>query len=838
MAFVIVRFLEINMSKRLRSVFAVLLLAFSIHAMAQQAVPVDPAPIRHLEYPPEFTAEQILNGNLGRPPSPPPFPVTFDDEGFAKDRLFHVPPIGVHPRILFGPQDLPGIRKRLANTASGRQMLAFSRKQLADGIDKPGTWENMLYQYLLKGDIGAFSKLYRTQDAPIVSGNANVTGAMKPATKWHHRDPFAMGLEVKAFVCLLDDDKAEGARLGTVLAAYALYFKPRIEQAAAGPYGDNWWRSMRAAVDGWPHLPYAYDFDYNFMTPEQQKTVRGVLSLITKGRYTLGMDLPPHWRNWNFLGLSFYECLFSLAIEGEEGYDPRIYKRTLEVVRDYLAYAINPSGMAHESVGYHSAGMTHTSFVMIAMANRGDNFFTQSHYRAQLDQWYLQTMQPYGGEWLSDGDLQTFPPGTEPLMVAKYFYPKDAKLDFVFQNLPEVRHGSFAIDLSIVETMITASDPDRDASGKLIDYKAGAAFHLPDTYADEHRGVVITRNEWTPDAMYLNFECHPDTTFASHDHSDRGRFVLAALGRNWAWEYSRVHETGGISSVLIDDAGQGFFPTYAKWLGMTDTDGATFAGCDASYAYDWKWFKESGMWPDDDPRLKTQTYSTLRSHVPLLDKSITEYDPSPNVVAYYKDYLAGNPRMWDEDSWVVRQPNNPVLYAFRSAGLVRGEHSYALVVDDIKKDSSPHEFKWLMPMQDDLVLQKQSHHDSVHDIILAEKNGNRRLLLRVFDGPDASGEAVAEHLGEDYKLQNNPTQHVLVYRLTIPEKATTYASKVLLYAFHEGDPLPATTWNSATGKATVRWSGEEDDELDFKTGADGRTGVVVLREGKQIAVTP
>jgi hypothetical protein len=812
-------------------------LASGSHALAQQSATPDQTPLRHLAYPPEFTAEQILNGNLGRPASPPPLPVTFDDQGFAKDRVFHVPPVGVHPRILFGAQDLPGIRQRLVDTVSGRQMLAFSRKQVADGIDKRGTWENTLYDDLFKGDLVAFAKLYRTEDAPVVTGNANVTGSMKPATSWPHRDPFAMGLEVKAFLCLLDENKAEGARLGTVLAAYALYFKPRIEKAAAGPYGDNWWRTMRAAVDGWPHLPYAYDFDYNFMTPAQQQTVRGVLSLLTKGRYTLGMDLPPHWRNWNFIGLTFYECLFALAIEGEPGYDPRIYKRTVEVVRDYLAYAINPSGMAHESIGYHSAGMVHTSFVMIAMANRGDNFFTQNHYRAQLDQWYLQALQPYGGEWLSDGDLQTFPPATESLIVAKYFYPADSKLDFVFQNLPEVRKGNFAGPLNIVEAMITASDANRDASGKLIDYKAGAVFHLPTTYADEHRGVVIARNEWSPDAMYLNFECHPDTTFASHDHSDRGRFVLAALGRNWAWEYSRVNQTAGISSVVIDDEGQGFFPTYAKWLGMTDAPAGTFAGCDTSYAYDWKWQKEVGMWPDDDPRFKTPTYSTLRQRLPLLDSSITEYDPSPNVVAYYKDYLAGNPRMWDEDSWVVRQPNHPVLYAYRSAGLVRGAHSYALVVDDIRKDSAKHEYKWLMPMQDDLELQEQSRHDGVHDVILAERKGNRRLLVRVFDDLHATGDAVAEHLGADYKLQGNPTQHVAIYRLTIPAKASTYASKVLLYAFREGDPLPVTTWNPASGKATVGWGGVTD-ELGFVRGVDGRTSVTVRRDGRQVAVTP
>lgn len=822
---------------------AALLVSFGLpFGLSFTAMPVmaqaPAAPIRHIDYPPEFTADQILNGNLPRPASPPPLPVTFDDSGFAKERLFHVPAPGVHPRILFGPQDIPGIKARLASTQSGRQMLAFSRAQLAKGIDKPGTWENQLYLDLQRGDLVAFAKLYKPQEVPPVAGNSVGIPADAPATKWHHRDPFGMALEVKAFVCLLDNDTQQGAALGKAIANFALYFKPRIEKAAAGPFGDDWWRTMRSAVDGWPFLPYAYDFDYNFMTAEQQRTTRGVLSLLTKGRYSLGMELPPHWRIWNFLGLSTYEALFSLAIEGEEGYDPRIYKRTVELIRDYLAYSINPSGMAHESVGYHSAGMSHTTFTMIAMANRGDNLFTESHYRAMFDQWFLQTLQPYGGEWFSDGDLGNFPVGTEPTMVNKYFYPNDRKLDYVFQNTPEVRKGSFGTDLYIVEAMITASDPDRDASGKLVDYKAGAVFELPPSYTDDARGVMITRDKWTKDGLYLNFECHPDTVFASHDHADRGRFVLTALGRNWAWQDSRPHETAEASSVLIDDVGQGFFPTYAKWLGHRDSAQGAFASCDASYAYDWKWRKEAGMWPDDDPRFKTPFYATQRNNSPELDPAITEYEPSPQIVAFYKPYLAGNPRLWDEDSWVVRQANNPVKFAFRSAGVVRGAHPYAVVIDDLQKDSGPHVYKWLMQLEEDLQVESQTKFPGGRDIVMMEKTGDRRLLVRVLDDAGApSAEGAAQHFGADFKLQGMAAEHPVMYRLTVPTTATVFRGKVILYPFVKGDQLPAITWDARTGKAALRWQ-DAADELDFTAQPDGRTTLQVMRNGVAVAVTP
>lgn len=791
-----------------------------------------------LAYDKQYSADDILNGTtLGRPPSPPSLPVTYDATGFAEERLFHVPVAGVHPRILFGPEDLPEIRHRLQSTGSGRQMLAFVRKQLANGIDKPGTWEHRLYTDLLKGDLTDFGAIYTPGNSALVAGNSRAPReTLKPATKWHHRDSFGVAMEMKAFICMLDDNRAEGARLGQALAEWAAYYKPRVEAAAAGPYGDNWWRSMRAPVDQWPFLPYAYDFNYNFMTPAQQSAVRDVLSLITKGRYSLGMDLPAHWRNWNFLGMSMYEVIFSLAIEGEPGYDPRIYHRAVEVTRDFLDYAINPSGMAHESVGYHSAAMVHFSQFMIAMANRGQNLFLNSHYRAQLDQWYLQTLQPYGGEWFSDGDLGNFPPSDESLMVARHFFPDDERLDYVFQNLKSVHDDNFASDFFMVPMLITASDPRRDGRSKLVDYHAGADFHLPATYADEHRGVVITRSDWSRDALYLNFECHPDTTFASHDHADRGRFVLTALGRNWAWQDNRPHETGQTNAVTIDGAGEGYFATFANWLGMSDTSDATFAGCDARYAYDWKWLKESAMWSPDDPRLKLPHYMLIKQKIDERNGTPAEYDPSPSVVAYYADYLKGNPLMWDEDSWVVRQPNNPVEFAFRSAGIVRGEHAYALIVDDIQKDDATHHYEWNMQLEPDIYLLSQSSHDGVLDVILAEKNGHRRLLLRFFDpeGLDTAKGAYTEHYGGAYNMAGVNYQAPDMYRLVVPTRAVTYHSKTLLFAFREGDPLPRSQWNTSAASATVGWADQQDTIL-FRTNAGGRAVFVVKRDGRQIA---
>ena len=42
-----------------------------------------------------------------------------------------------------------------------------------------------------------------------------------------------------------------------------------------------------------------------------------------------------------------------------------------------------------------------------------------------------------------------------------------------------------------------------------------------------------------------------------------------------------------------------------------------------------------------------------------------------------------------------RAPFNPMQYVFRTTGLVRGEHAYGFVVDDLKKDDQPHLYQWV-----------------------------------------------------------------------------------------------------------------------------------------------
>jgi len=336
----------------------------------------------------------------------------------------------------------------------------------------------------------------------------------------------------------------------------------------------------------------------------------------------------------------------------------------------------------------------------------------------------------------------------------------------------------------------------------------------------------------------MNVTCHPDTTFASHDHADRGRFMLSGAGRNWALQDSRPHESSQTNLVLIDGEGEGYFAPPARWLGTSETAKASLASCDMTYPYSWQWHKEAATWSPTDTRLQFPHYAALKEKVDELAGQKWEYDPSPGVVAYYANYLKGNPLMWDEDSWVVRRPHNPVRYAYRTAGIVRGAHPYALVVDDLEKDGKAHVYDWIMQLPEDVVLAAQRRQGGVLDITLAEQKGPRRLLLRFFQA--GSGEqpqsATVEHFSTAYKLMSLPTQAGTMFRLNVPWRGVDYRGRVLLYAYREGDELPVSQWDAAVGRATVEWAGQRD-VLVFTGQADGRAELSVERNGSVIATS-
>jgi hypothetical protein len=810
---------------------------FPIFAQEKRVGDVDPVM-------PSEKVERALNGTMNFPPSPS-IPWVPDEKGFAKDRLFHVPPAGAHPRILFAEEDLPRIRKELLSNDSGRAMLAVIREQLSKGIGNPATWEGQCYAALLTGDLAKFKAAYKESPldyTPPGTGLRTDVPGRKPATKWGRPNPLLASLEAQAFLALIDDDAKLGKETAAAIASYGRYVSPKVDEANKQPRHEFHWYSTRVLVPN--EIAYGYDWAWKWMTPEQRENLRSLIVRATVGKYTLGMDLPAHWRNWNHLGLdeSFAACLF--AIEGEKGDDPRGLERIHEVFRDYITYGIDPMGYGKEGIGYQTAGFGHLSAPMIAFANRGKNLFTHPHYRKQTESWLVQTMQPYGGEWQSSCDLANFPPSLAMLGPLKYFYPASPGIDFVYRNHPQVRSGEWnkiAAELTeaqLITPVMPADHETRNEAQKEAAAMVGGGL----SYFDKERGSLYTRTGWGTNDLTLHVDCRNDTTFANHDHPDRGQFTLAALGRPWASVGYRDTESKFMNVVTIDGRGQGFFATPGDWIEFKETPKETKAVIDAKYCWDWMWMKSSFTESKESLEKRQlgnfkESAKRLQSRIPL---SKWEPDTSSNVLAYYQgfaDRAHGDPRMWDdEDGWVIRTPWYPVKKAFRTVILGRGKHSYVLVADDISKDDSEHLYEWRMNMSPEIVAVSINGRDillgdeTTHrekpvlkngfqgSTGLVPKEGDRLLLLRTLDIalPDPPTiQPIPSVSTIEYKKTDDSHQFTgrsmgMGTQVVVGSRSVEPDFLMLLFPHRKGEEPPVTSWNKEKNRLTIAWKDQTD----------------------------
>lgn len=225
---------------------------------------------------------------------------------------------------------------------------------------------------------------------------------------------------------------------------------PLVERALTVPLHDDLWRAkVQGPVTGkWSEsqglrdlmgyhlLGYAYDFAAPFMSEADRAPVRQVIARSTAGRLWMGARLPHHFRNWNWCAVGLGQPLLALAIEGEEGYDPRVPKLGAQIARDYLTYGISPQGSSTEAVGYTQFGFVWANPFLLAMARRGDDLLTHGHFRNMLS-WYAQTLTPDDRAWSSygDGDGGDTGPSLGTALLWKRFLPQDPLADFTLQRV-------------------------------------------------------------------------------------------------------------------------------------------------------------------------------------------------------------------------------------------------------------------------------------------------------------------------------------------------------------------------------------------------------------------
>ncbi len=309
--------------------------------------------------------------------------------------------------------------------------------------------------------------------------------------------------------------------------------------------------------------------------------------------------------------------------------------------------------------------------------------------------------------------------------------------------------------------------------------------------------------------MVLHLDMNTQADYiAGHAHSNSGEFTLSALQRKWAIDRGfHIAETKDSSCVLIDGRGQGFFPVGGATVERRDDPNFTMIAGDASEPYHWI------------------TRAQTRINDPAIAAFHWEPDTNAEVIRRFDEYatITNKAEPWhDKQAWQYpfRAVYDPVQKAFRTAALRRnGSHDYVLIVDDIQKDGSSHQYDWLMQVADDLEVKSRNGNSIV--LGSADAKDNRRLLVQMA-GVSGGGSWIFEK----YEVKRTPesgdtTSFGMGNRLRYSVHAVAPGFKVLLYPYREGEALPEV---SASGPMEVHWPDQKDD-YELTALPTGRTEV-------------
>ncbi len=762
--------------------------------------------------------------------------VPFSGEGVRS--VGKVPPPGVHPRIFFSPEDLPAMRKRVAEDRGAREawlnILAWSNalKLTYDESAEYALPDRANGSFRIRGRfvdlhrIGGYDPNREDYFSILAEG-----GRPKTYEKTSPAE-FFKPAATEAFRCLMDED-AEGAK--RLAAATVTAVKLEQERRA---------REDKPVKDGHPPRPstsrsaacalgYIYDFIYNWMTPEQQDFIRKELVTLSAWADNYGTFNNAEASRSNWATFSYW--VFDLmAIEGEPGFNDLKFLGLYRGWRNFYTYGFFDSGAAYEAEGKLLFGLD----AAVAFDRIGHKYGLEPLTHHPLPRRYYSdfsalAMLPTRDSFAVFDILGGMGGGfTTPqdLVIAKYLYPEDKTIDFVYRAMVGDEYERLPVSLHFHWHQAITSAIFATAYNPEI---APENLATPLTFFCGQRGLMMTRSSWDKDATMLTMQVRGAS--GGHPYRDRNGIMMSGKGRTWVTIPGKDIGGWAMNTVLIDGSEQNA-STPARVVDFSDQKEATFLTGDAKYSWDWVWRsagknKQGGPVRAEDVKGANVAIGTEWS---LVDQTFNDFAWTK------KENPVFNRPLKMQASWIgmdgvltpmIRQVNTPVLRSFRTAGVVRGAHPYVLVVDDIERDGLPARYDWNLTLPGDVVEVKRNPGEGAEgDIILAGKNSvdsegfllpnSPALLIRPID---VSGERMKWSLGEREK------QNIL----SLSTRATAPDFKVLLYAFRQGEPLPEVARHSSGRMFAVRFPGQEDI-VETTVGATGKTNVTVTRDGNTL----
>jgi hypothetical protein len=741
-----------------------------------------------------------------------------DFTDFDKSRWFPAPPApGVHPRLFLRPEQLQGLRTKLSTTNAGQVAWAHYREECRQLYEKPGVRD--VFEGLVQDRRGApFEKLYRA-----------------------HIYETAIRMMWESLRILIDDDRAAGERLARAMVHYTARMETIFREKEIGrtnyfyahirelpdymkekTLGDMGYQECTGLFQEYCIAPM-YDFNYGFMSEEQRAAVRTLIAKLTREVWIHGMGIPDTGGNWgphHWKGANA-----AIVIEGEEGFDPDTVRGLKQVMNSFFSTDFTREGVIWEGLGKGTFG----SHGLPTAALRGWEMAGYQPIRRAVSEMMIHSRQPFADTMVALGGLgrSQFPLEAKlrEVLPLKYLYPDDPVIDYIYrlavgekyEHLAEPYSTHYAVLRQPIFDLLWCTDYRSNASRaeQFTALKLRPAFFCPQF------SLLSARSDWGPDASWLYFWSR--TYNYGHTRDDRGAFVFSALGREWATypfgrggnPRSHSYDAQNCSVTTIDNVGTLGQPT--KMIAHTDSAPATFATADVKHAWDWKGSRADRA-PDRISPLTLAALTPLETDPPLWFKvpfSLYPHWRNPGV-----------PSGPD-----TRVPHYPVRHAYRTVGIVRGAHAYALILDDLKKDGEERLYGWNLALPGDVTL------EGVEDgtVTLGETGGQRKLMVRILqaaeDGRGADG--IARIRLEQY--DGGVSWSKGLQRLAVTCKSAGVRLKVLLFAYRPGDALPETAWEG--DRLRISWN-DQRDVYDFTLDGEDMTVFTLRRGQSEVTLSP
>ncbi|WOO40728.1 LamG-like jellyroll fold domain-containing protein [Rubellicoccus peritrichatus] len=722
-----------------------------------------------------------------------------------------------HPRVFITAEELPAWRERLRTTESGQAILKGLCVSIAPLEDNERI--RKIYEGLKKGSTDpVFEKLYREQG-----------GSMRSLLMW------------KSFSILVDDDAEEARRHIPAVINHTRRFQkkfdqidltrmPMYEHLAGLPPGikkhipgekdyQGYWEDI---AHGTPAM--SYDFLYNYMTEDERAIMRKFIADTTGGIWTHAMGQRNDGGNWAVC--HWAGPIQHLAIEGEEGYDPEVTRSWIDGVAASMSYDRALNGASYEPLGKGALGF----HVLPLLARRGVDIAAYSNVLETGRSFMFHSKQPFANKFKTGGGLGRALGNIVPweTVYLKYLYPDDPHIDYLYRVVVgddyspfrERWSSHFAAIMTPIFAAVNFTEIDSESDPTLLIFADDAEL----SFFDPESALLITRSDWTPDALWLHMRVNTAMS-KGHLANESSGITFSAQGRVWG-DYHGANLSGPLgswdearffSTLNIDRVGASGMP--AAFIEYEDTPLATFAAVDMKFAWDYKggWRKEADSIERSD---------SFADSMPLVSKPRAPGYEMP--ITELQDWRYPGDKAGDKSRYM--RSHVPVEYVFRSSGLIRGANPYLLIIDDAKKDNKSHLYEWFLQIPLDIELEESGRDWA----ILKEREGDRRLLVQTFrPQANVSPELPSVDLLGGYGIHERKNARLHCNRLRIPFEGDTLNAYTVIYPYRVSDGLPDVKWDSANSALLVE-QGEKNDIIHFARQNDGRTAIRVLREGEPL----